>query len=216
MRGLTALQDEILRRFFAGRREFFLTGGAALVGFHLHHRETHDLDLFSAAASSIEDAERTLVQIAQELGMGLETLRRSPSFLRLLMKGNEEGLVIDVVHDETPQLYEKVLFGTIIVDSLAEILANKLCTLLSRVEVRDLVDVATLAKAGFDPIAAIPAASQKDGGMTASQLAWVLSSFPIPLDESLLHGVPRQELLEFRDHLVAKLTALAFPGDSQR
>jgi len=47
MAGLTELQGEILRRFFARRDEFFLTGGAALVGFHLGHRETHDLDLFT-------------------------------------------------------------------------------------------------------------------------------------------------------------------------
>lgn len=94
-----------------------------------------------------------------------------------------------------------------------EILANKLCTLLSRVEIRDLVDVATLARAGLDPIAAVPAAARKDGGMSASQLAWVLSSFPVPLDDSLLYGAPRQELLAFRDDLIRRLTALAFPGN---
>jgi hypothetical protein len=215
MRGLTDLQQEILRRFFAARQDFFLTGGAALAGFHLHHRVTHDLDLFSVSASSLEDAERTLAEIAQQLGYALDPLRRSPSFLRLLLKGSEEGLVIDFVRDEAPQLYEKVVFGTIIVDSAEEILANKLCTILSRAEIRDLVDVVTLAKAGFDPIAAVPAASKKDGGMSASQLAWVLSSFPIPLDESLLHGVPRQELVAFRDDLIRRLTALAFPEESR-
>jgi len=213
MPGLTDLQAEILRRFFAARQDFFLTGGAALAGFHLHHRATHDLDLFSSSVSSLDDAERTLAGIAQQLGYTLEALRRSPSFLRFLLKGSEEGLVVDLVRDDTPQLYTKAVFGTIIVDSAEEILANKLCTLLSRVEIRDLVDVATLARAGLDPIAAVPAAARKDGGVSASQLAWVLSSFPVPLDDSLLHGVPRQELLAFRDDLIRRLTALAFPGN---
>lgn len=44
---LTPLQREILERFFARQSGFFLTGGGALAGFHLGHRETHDLDLFT-------------------------------------------------------------------------------------------------------------------------------------------------------------------------
>lgn len=46
---LSVLQQDVLREFFARENRFFLTGGAALVGFHLGHRETHDLDLFTLA-----------------------------------------------------------------------------------------------------------------------------------------------------------------------
>ena len=41
------MQKEALSAFFEREREFFLTGGAALVGFHLRHRTTTDLDLFT-------------------------------------------------------------------------------------------------------------------------------------------------------------------------
>lgn len=44
---LTALRREILDAFFQRERGFFLTGGAALAGFHLGHRTTDDLDLFT-------------------------------------------------------------------------------------------------------------------------------------------------------------------------
>ncbi len=37
----------LLQAFFSKENRFFLTGGAALAGFHLGHRETHDLDLFT-------------------------------------------------------------------------------------------------------------------------------------------------------------------------
>ena len=37
----------MLAAFFEHESRFFLTGGAALAGFHLHHRETKDLDLFT-------------------------------------------------------------------------------------------------------------------------------------------------------------------------
>lgn len=91
-----------------------------------------------------------------------------------------------------------------------EILANKLCTLLSRVEVRDLVDVMALQQNGLDPIAALPAAAAKDAGVTPSQLAWVLSSFPIP-ETNLPGDVSPAELREFRDDLIRRLARAAFP-----
>jgi hypothetical protein len=41
---LDPFQQELLAAFFAREQRFFLTGGAALAGFHLGHRETRDLD----------------------------------------------------------------------------------------------------------------------------------------------------------------------------
>jgi len=51
---LTELQILVLEGFFARERAFFLTGGAALVGFHLGHRTTKDLDLFTHDAEAFE------------------------------------------------------------------------------------------------------------------------------------------------------------------
>jgi predicted nucleotidyltransferase component of viral defense system len=210
MPALTDLQEEILRRFFDCRNEFFLTGGAALVGFHLHHRVTHDLDFFTVA-DAIDQGERTLRDIAGSLSLEMETLRRSPDFRRFLLQGQFEGVVVDLAKDASPQVLEKMSIGRIVVDSPREILANKLCALLSRVEVRDLVDVARLEEAGLDAIAALDLAGQKDAGLTASQLAWVLSTFPID-DSASDYGMRREELQDFRESLVRRLTAAAFPG----
>jgi hypothetical protein len=44
---LGLLQKRFLTAFFSRERRFFLTGGAALSGYHLGHRDTHDLDLFT-------------------------------------------------------------------------------------------------------------------------------------------------------------------------
>jgi hypothetical protein len=101
--------------------------------------------------------------------------------------------------------------GRIVVDSPREILANKLCALLSRTELRDLVDVARLEEAGHDPIAAVHLAAQKDAGLTAGQLAWVLSSFPVSSSEVSDYGMSQKELLDFRESLIRRLTAAAFP-----
>ncbi len=43
---LSPLQREVLEGFFELAPGYFLTGGAALAGFHLGHRTTEDLDLF--------------------------------------------------------------------------------------------------------------------------------------------------------------------------
>lgn len=45
-RDLSPLQWRILRALAVEDPPWSLTGGGALVGFHLHHRETRALDLF--------------------------------------------------------------------------------------------------------------------------------------------------------------------------
>ena len=212
MKGLTELQSEILRRFFARRDDFFLTGGAALVGFYLGHRETHDLDLFTEG-SPLDDGERTLREIASALELEVEPVRRDPAFHRFLVRSRQDAqsLVVDLVRDDVPQLAAKRIVGGIRIDSAEEILANKLCTLLSRVEVRDLIDVMALEQSGLDPISAVWPASRKDAGVTPSQLAWVLSSFPIPQDKALPGDVSPDALRAFRDDLIRRLAAAAFP-----
>lgn len=210
MAALTKLQWEVLRRFFQRRRDFFLTGGGALVGFHLRHRVTHDLDLFTVG-EGLDDAERTLGEITTELGARIQTLRRAPTFRRFLIEASSESVIVDLVRDEVPQVRDKITIDDIVVDPPEEILANKLCTLLSRTEVRDLIDVKTLEAAGHDPLEALPLAETKDGGVSASQLAWILSTFPIPANDAELHGVSRDALQQYRDSLVKRLSAVAYP-----
>ncbi len=87
---------------------------------------------------------------------------------------------MDLVHDQSPQLYaEKQLIGAIRIDPPEEILANKLCALLSRAELRDLVDLYTFNERGFSIARAVRAASKKDGGLSPGQLAWVLSEIEL-------------------------------------
>ena len=49
---LTPLQALVLEAFFGAEQEFFLSGDGALVGFHLEHRETTDLELFTTSAAT--------------------------------------------------------------------------------------------------------------------------------------------------------------------
>lgn len=110
------------------------------------------------------------------MGADVESLQTSPDFRRLLLRRGESAIVVDLVHEYVFQIdrVKRVVNG-IRLDTPEEIFANKLCALLSRSEVRDLVDVRALEMAGHSIDSAIDAATKKDSGFTPAQLAWVLS-----------------------------------------
>ncbi len=172
-----------------------LTGGAALAGFHLGHRETRDLDLFWRDRSLLErlpnDVEGRLV----DAGLSVSRLQTAPTFCRLRVTDGTEVLPLDLVIDSAPVIEspEEVSPG-ILVDTAYEILVNKLTTLLSRWAVRDLVDVQALEAAGLDLDRALADAPKKDGGFSPPTLAWVLDTQPTSqLDPGLL--AYREELI---------------------
>ncbi len=208
---LSSLQWDFLRAFFQREHRFFLTGGAALVGFHLGHRETHDLDLFTLEDVMTEGF-AAVSEVAQQFGASIESLQTSPDFRRLLLRRAEEAIIIDLVRERVAQAQtEKLSFGEIRVDPPAEILANKLCALLSRSEIRDLVDVRALESLGYRVEDALSAASQKDRGLTAAQLSWVLSQIELGDDLIPPGNVSRSELQVYLTALVERLARIAFP-----
>ena len=106
---------------------------------------------------------------------------------------------------------EKPVIDGIRVDPPEEIMANKLCALLSRSEIRDLVDVRALELAGCQLEGALAAGAGKEGGLTPAQLAWVLRQIELGDDWIPIGGVSVEELRSYLDDLIARLTRLAFP-----
>jgi predicted nucleotidyltransferase component of viral defense system len=209
---LAPLQQDFLREFFAHQSHFYLTGGAALVGFYLGHRETHDLDLFTLE-NEIETGAALARDVARRLGATMESLQTAPDFRRLLVKRGDEAVVVDLVREQVFQLArEKREINGVRVDSPEEILANKLCALLSRSEIRDLVDVRELELAGFSVEAALPVAAKKDTGLTPAQLAWVLHQIDLGGEAQLAGNVSATELRGYLDDLIARLKKWAFPA----
>ena len=208
---LSSLQRAVLEAFFRRERGFFLSGGGALAGFYLGHRETHDLDLFTVEPI-LDRGASALREVADELGGTVERLRTSPDFQRWLVRRGEEGVVVDLVREHVPQLHgTKRNIGAVLVDPPEEILANKLCALLSRAEIRDLVDVMALERAGYRMEAAIAGANRKDGGLTPAQLGWVLGGLEIGDEAQLPGGVSAPDLRGYLNELRARLARLAFP-----
>jgi Nucleotidyl transferase AbiEii toxin, Type IV TA system len=205
---LSPLQEDLLRAFFHREDRFFLSGGGALAGFHLAHRETHDLDLFTHE-DALDGGMSALEGAARDLGATIEAIQTAPDFRRVLVQRGAEAVVVrEYVAQASP---EKQVIRGIRLDPPTEIMANKLCALLSRSEVRDLVDVRALEQAGYSLDDALAAAAAKDKGLTPAQLAWVLSQIEIGPDLVPPGNVSLEELRNYLDDLIVRLTQKAFP-----
>jgi predicted nucleotidyltransferase component of viral defense system len=204
---LTELQRRFLEAFARRSSRFFLTGGAVLAGWTLAHRQTEDLDLFTTDDHAMSESDRLVRGTAAEVGASVESLQSDPDFKRYLLHAGGDSLMVDVVRDRAPQLYQKVLRDGILTDSVEEIVANKICALVGRSEVRDLVDLYFLERAGYPAERFISDAARKDGGVTAATFAWLLSGLAIP--STLPAGLEPDALRAFARDLEQRMRRLA-------
>lgn len=210
---LSGFQRDALEAIFARAKDsLFLTGGAALAGFHLGHRTTDDLDLFTVDPEAFERTRYVMDDAAAALGATLSVRQDAPGFRRYALVRGQEALVVDTILERTVQLRpNKSRFGALLVDPPEEILANKLTAVAGRMEERDLVDLLFLERAGFRLEDGLPGALAKDGGATPATLAWLLSEIEIPDRAKLPAGVTPAELRAFLADLVVRLRRAAHP-----
>ncbi len=119
------------------RDHFFLTGGTALSVFYLHHRTSEDLDFFSCEPVDLAELQfsiRTMWQSRQTL------IRSASRFLSLLVENVKVDIVVDPLSDRSDRDRIQVGLSQVLIDSLGNIGANKLCALVSRTEPKDFVD----------------------------------------------------------------------------
>jgi hypothetical protein len=159
---LSALQRDFLRAFAAHPSGFYLTGGAVLVGWVLKHRRTDDLDLFTTDDGPMAYADRLARAVAADLVADIEAIQTSPDFRRCAIRRYGEGIVVDFIRERVPQLHPKIVREGITMDPVEEIVANKICALLGRAEIRDLVDLHALEHAGF-PVEPLPVRRPTEG-----------------------------------------------------
>ncbi len=213
---LTKLQWDLLAAFFAREQRFFLTGGAALAGFYLRHRTTEDLDLFAPPGPSLDDALNALRDACSACGAEVETLRSFADFKRVIARRGVESCVVDLVIDRAPAVDDlKSTFGAVRVDTLREIVANKICAVVGRAEAKDLVDLMELQQAGVDLATAVADASHKDASADPATIAWVLDQIVIGPEAPVPSGTDPAALDAFRLELVEKMRRLAFEIASQ-
>jgi hypothetical protein len=154
------------------------------------------------------DVVRVLEDKLRAAGLVFTEVQTAPSFRRLRVQHPAEAnaVVLDVVAEPiAPSEAPIERRPGVWVDTAHELLVQKLCALLSRSEVRDLVDVAALLEAGGDLRRALTDAPSRDGGFSPLTLAWLLRSFPLDRASSL--GFDRARLEKARDDLITALLA---------
>lgn len=211
---LSALQHDFVDAFFSEPSAFFLTGGAALAGYHLGHRFTDDLDLFSPPAESMELAVQRVRRAAAAIGAVVESIQDAPEFRRFSVRRGADTTLVDLVIDRAPQLVvDKELVGHVRIDPQREIAANKITALLGRTAPRDLVDLFALFDRGHTLEAALTDARIKDAAVDPGTLAWVLSQWRLGPDVPLPLGVSLDDIEQMRTHLIEQLLILAVPHE---
>jgi hypothetical protein len=219
---LTDLQEQILVVLSGMQPAWTLTGGAALVGFYTRHRLTRDLDLFFHHQRSLGSIVADATSALQRAGLNATPVRSTATFAQLDVRSGADSILIDLVADPTPiaEVAQPVEVGgaTILVETPHQLLVNKLCALLSRSELRDLVDIRALVQSGTDLVRALRDCPGQDAGFSPLTFAWGAQSLPIRrIAAAEGWAEPAiEELEQFRQDLVARVVAEAQPGDPTR
>ena len=173
-RWLTPLQANFLERFFAAEvgQHFYLTGGTALAAFHLCHRVSVDLDLFTLDDLALREADVLIPQLAADVSCHLGAMRRTEHYREVFLEPTTgDALKIDLVRDFGPQYGEHIRVNQTIVDSIENIGANKVTAILGRTEPKDFVDLCFILRAGYDFDDLFAKAQTKDLGLHPFYLA---------------------------------------------
>lgn len=211
-KALTALKRDFLLEFFAQRQDFFLTGGTALSVFYLDHRKSYDLDLFTPQMVDWFQIDALLALICQRIGAEHRSVTKTPLFCRHELVRGQEKEIVDLVVEQVPQIEEKKNhFGQIIVDTPREIGINKICMLVSRSEIKDVIDLLFLSRQGFDVLANVTAAKRKEASLEPALLSYLLSQLHVAeMPSYLIQPISSGELTDFIANLKRELSEIAF------
>jgi predicted nucleotidyltransferase component of viral defense system len=214
---LTALQWRILGTLAGIEPVWTLTGGAALAGVYLKHRVTKDLDLFWQGRDQLGDLPREVRDRLSAAELEATVVQSGSTFFRLRVSSGNEVCLVDLVAEPVPPIaapQRLTLQGaSITVDDPQEILVNKLCALLGRAEIRDLIDVRGLLAFGSDLKKALADAPRKDAGFSPLTLAWVLRDIR-PKTLGQLAGLSEEEskdLEDFKERLIQEVLETGAP-----
>jgi predicted nucleotidyltransferase component of viral defense system len=211
----TPLKRDFLKAFFEREKRFFLTGGSALALFYLDHRKSYDLDLFSTHTIEWLEIDGWVKLCAQNIKAELEVVRDAPTFRRYRLVREPDAEVVDIVLDVTNQMDDvKADVDGIMVDTMREIMVNKITTLIGRAEIKDIVDLFFLEKNGLRIEDHFEQAKLKDGGLDAGMMAMILDSIKIAeAPDYMIKPVTLAELNGYIHALKTRFLLMAHPDN---
>lgn len=120
---------------------FYLTGGTALAGFYLRHRTSDDLDFFTHDVPDPLLHHEFAERIKKELGAASMRYERLYDRNQYFFQLPNEELKVEFTHYPFAQLEAPTPKDGVLIDSMRDIAANKLITILDRFDPKDFVDL---------------------------------------------------------------------------
>lgn len=128
-------------------KRFYFTGGTALSAVYLHHRESEDLDFFSESDFDNEQILKFIEETARLVkAQPRITLKERVRIFELVDNSKDLIIKVDFGYYPHPRLKKGKKLQGVEVDSLVDISANKITTILQRTDVKDFVDLYFLLK----------------------------------------------------------------------
>lgn len=175
-------QDKVIKLSRKALKNFYLTGGTALGRFYLFHRYSDDLDFFFDEEEGFSNKVDTIFNILQKnFAIDEEVTSKHETFVRIQVLG-EEPIKLEFVNEKV--FHWGSVHNTskgILVDNPANILANKITTVLSRDEPKDVFDIISLGQAFSFNWKEVYKNAFKKHIMNEQDVAMRLSTFPVHL-----------------------------------
>ena len=180
IRQLYPLQNQVVKIINEAETNFYLTEGTALSRGYLDHRFSDDLDYFTNDDSSFNlHVDRAINGLLSEPSLKLDVISRAERYAQLAIE--KEGAIVlklEFVND-VPSHVGAIVNHPVLgrIDSVDNILANKVTAVLSREEPKDLADIwGICTKLELSLHQAITDAESKAAGIFPADLARVLLS----------------------------------------
>lgn len=194
---LYLLQDKVLESLSGNFGVFHLTGGTALGRFYLNHRYSEDLDLFTNKNPNYTDSVDQIREILRnKFHASDEKVILYQDFVRVWIPGKED-LKVEMVNDVPERWGIPLLAGNLPIDTVGNILANKLTALVSRDEPKDVFDIVTISENYSFNWADVFLYSLRKAIIAEPEVAMRLTTFPF-------------ELLEGKDWLIGPVDSNDF------
>ena len=140
---LYKLQDKVLSAVFNIENEFYLTGGTCLHRFYLQKRYSDDLDFFTNHSLRFNIAAKKIrLELQKYFNVGV--IVESKDFNRYIINNT---LQVDFVNDVSVRCNDVVISKEgYILDTVENILSNKLTSIVGRDEPKDIFDIFMIYK----------------------------------------------------------------------
>jgi hypothetical protein len=183
--GLYALQDEVFRTVFPEGCGFYLSGGTALSRFYLNHRYSDDLDFFTHEIHAFPDAFRVIYEKIRNRWGKVVLEIDARDFKRCVVARGTLALKLDFVADRVVRIGVPSSIQDFRVDTVRNILSNKICAILGRDEGRDIADLLWISRMRRFQWPEVLEEARRKEGFESTDLLFRLSSFPIDMLDSV-------------------------------